>query len=248
MGAMLSPEEPVAVAVVAAIVGGDVPALKRLLDEHRGLAGERIGDDACSRTLLHVATDWPGHRPAVATTIGVLGSGGADPNARFAGTSHAETPLHWAASSDDVEALDALLDLGADLDADGGVMDGGTPLADARIFAQWNAARRLIERGATTTLDDEAAFGLLDRIEARFDDPAARPPSETVDQAFWYACHGGQRAAAEYLLEAGADLNRIAPWERLTPLDAAVRSSEQNGTHAEALIDWLRSAGATSAR
>jgi hypothetical protein len=35
---------------------------------------------------------------------------GAHINAPFIGK-HAETPLHWAASSDDVDALDALLTL-----------------------------------------------------------------------------------------------------------------------------------------
>jgi uncharacterized protein len=38
---------------------------------------------------------------------------------RSGGGSHDETPLHWAASSDDVEVLDALLDLRADIEAPG---------------------------------------------------------------------------------------------------------------------------------
>ena len=62
---------------------------------------------------------------------------GADVNARFTGP-HTETPLHWAASSDDVEALDALLDAGADIEGDGAVIGGGTPIADAVAFGQWN--------------------------------------------------------------------------------------------------------------
>lgn len=58
-----------------------------------------------SRTLLHVVTDWPGHYPNGAATVALLIAAGTDVNARFAGP-HTETPLHWAASSDDVEVLD----------------------------------------------------------------------------------------------------------------------------------------------
>ena len=107
-------ESPLAVAVAEAIHKGDVPSLKRLLDENPGLAAARLGDEGMSRALLHIATDWPGHFPNVAETIAALVEAGADVNARFRGP-HAETPLHWAASSNDVEALDALLDAGADI-------------------------------------------------------------------------------------------------------------------------------------
>ena len=72
----------------------------------------------------------------------------ADVNAHFTGP-HAETPLHWAASSDDVAVLEALIAVGADLDAEGSVIDGGAPLADAVAFGQWNAARRLVEDDLT---------------------------------------------------------------------------------------------------
>ena len=39
-----------------------------------------------------------------------------DPNAPMTGGGHAETPLHWAASRDDLDVADALLDAGADLE------------------------------------------------------------------------------------------------------------------------------------
>jgi uncharacterized protein len=58
-----------------------------------------------------------------------------------------------------------------------------------------------------------------------------------VTDAFWQACHGGQRAAADYLLERGAELNWIG-WNERTPLDIA---TEQN---ADELVEWLRSQGA----
>lgn len=240
----LAADDPLAVAVGAAIRGGDLATLRRLLSEHPGLAAARIVGDGVNggrgvRSLLHVATDWPGHYPGVATTIAELVAGGADVNARFLGT-HAETPLHSAASADDVEAIDALLDAGADIEARGAVIAGGTPLTDARAFKQWRAAERLLQRGAKTTLVDEATLGLLDRVTARF--ATAPPPgAEEVACAFWGACHGGRRDCAEYLLQQGAELNWLAPWEPLTPLDAASRSE------AHALAEWLRGRGARSA-
>ena len=80
-----------------------------------------------------------------------------------------ETPLHWAASSDDVAVLDDLLDGGADIEAPGAVFTGGTAMTDAVVFAQWSAARRLLERGATTTIWQAAALGLLDRVRTQAD-------------------------------------------------------------------------------
>jgi hypothetical protein len=235
-------EEPLAVAVVEAIHHGDVTTLERLLNENPGLATARLGDDdpdGMSRTLLHVATDWPGHFPNGAATVRALIEAGAEVSARFRGP-HVETPLHWAASSNDVEVLDALLDAGADIEAPGGVIGNGPPLADARAFGQWEAAHRLVERGARTTLQDAATLGLMDRVEVYFaGDP--RPPVDDVNRAFWGACHGGQQAAAEYLLDRGADLNWIPFWEKLTPLDTALRSE------ADELAEWLRSRGAKSA-
>lgn len=231
-------EEPLAVAVVEAIHTGDLSTLKRLLTEHPSLATARLGDDdpnGMSRTLLHVATDWPGHFPNGAATVAALVDAGADVNARFTGP-HTETPLHWAASSDDVEVLDALIDAGADIEAAGAVIGGGTPLADATAFGQWEAAHRLVEQGARTTPWQAAALGLMDRLEDYFAAVEPLTPGE-VSRIFWGACHGGQRHAAEYLLSRGATVNWIPPWEELTPLDAARRSG------ADELVEWLGGQG-----
>ena len=229
-------------AAVTAIHAGDLTALRRLLAESPWLATVRLGDDdpdGMSRTLLHVATDWPGHFPDIAATIATLVASGADVNARFRGP-HEETPLHWAASSDDIVALDALIDAGADIEAPGAVLGDGPPLADARGFKNWRAAFRLVERGARTTLVDAATLGLADRIEEHFAGHTP-PTSDEVDRAFWGACHGGREDAARYLLGRGADVNWIPPWENLTPLDAAAREN------AEDLVEWLRARGAQSA-
>lgn len=240
--AALDTEDPLAVAVVAAIHTGDVPALRALLAENPTLAGRRIGDDdpgGMSRTLLHVVTDWPGHFPNGAEVVRVLVEAGADVDARFRGP-HEETPLHWAASSDDVAVLDALLDLGADIEAPGAVIAGGAPLADARAFGNWAAALRLVERGARTTLTDAATLGLIDRVEAAFG-ATPGPTREEIDRAFWGACHGGRRDCAEYLLGRGANVSWIPDWEPLTPLDAAVRREAGD------LVAWLRERGGKAA-
>ena len=241
MNLFIHTNEPLALALVEAIHSGNLPGLKRLLAENPGLAQVRLGDNepgGMSRTLLHVATDWPGHFPNGADSVAVLIEAGAEVDARFSGP-HTETPLHWAASSDDVGVLDALLNAGADIEAPGAVIGGGSPLADATAFGQWEAARRLVERGARTTLWDAVTLGLMDRLESSF--TAKTPSPAEVADAFWGACHGGQRRPAEYLLARGADLNWLPGWERLTPLDAARRN------HFDKLVKWLRGLGAKSA-
>jgi uncharacterized protein len=239
----LPTDDPRAKAAVAAIHTGDISSLRRLLVAHPELATAQLGETpprGMSRTLLHVATDWPGHFPDVTVTIQVLVEAGADVNARFSGP-HTETPLHWAASSNDLAALDALLDAGADLEAPGSVLGGGPPLSDATGFAQWAAAHRLVARGAHTTIGDAAALGLHARLEEYFASGHPAPTSADVTRAFWGACHGGQRETAEYLLARGAELNWLPSWEDVTPLDAAERSG------ATAVAAWLRSLGARSA-
>src|SRR5215207_5586040 len=96
-------------------------------------------------------------------------------------------PWLATAHSNDVVVLDALLDAGADIEAPGAVLGGRTALADARGFGNLAAARRLVERGARTRLEDAAALGMLDRLEEALAGPT--PPSpEEVTHALWSAC------------------------------------------------------------
>lgn len=214
----LAADDPVAVAVVSAIHACNLSELERLLQGHPGLATARIVDaKGAARTLLHIVADWPGHFPNGRQTVSALIAAGADVNAPMIGP-HAETPLHWAASSNDVAVLDALLDSGADIEAPGAVFTGGSPMSDAVVFAQWHAARRLLERGARTTLWQAAALGLLDHVEECCSGQPA-PSTDEITNALWHACHGGQRRTAEYLLGRGANLNWIG-YEHRTPLQA----------------------------
>ena len=238
---MLAADDPLAVEATQLVQAGDLDRLAQLLTERPSLVAAHIGvcPDGMSRTLLHAATDWPGHFPNNPQVVQLLIDAGADVNARFTGP-HTETPLHWAASSDDVDVIDVLLDNGADIEAPGAVIAGGSPLADATAFGQWNAARRLIERGARSNMFESATLGLLDRIEPLFD--ADSPPTAgDVTGAFWGACHGGQLATAEYLLERGADHDWVSSWDATTPLDAARRSEASD------VVEWLLALGARSA-
>ena len=236
---LLPADDPRAVAATEAVQAGDLEALEEVLSADPWLAAARIGDWACYRTLLHAATDWPGHFPNGRAVVARLVTAGADVNAHSRFRSHAETPLHWAASSNDVAVLDAMLDAGADIEAEGAVLGGGTALADACGFGNWEAARRLVERGAHTRLSDAAALGLADRMQAIFaSEPAPNP--EVITSSFWAACHGGQRITAEYLLERGADINWIG-WDEKTPLDLVDEQSQPE------LAGWLRARGAKRA-
>lgn len=248
---LISATDQRAIAVVAAIRAGDVGRVEALLAQHPELVMACIVDKpnpACAtpsdgpgtgRTLLHIATDWPGHFPNGPVIVRLLVGAGADVNARGIGGS-GETPLHWAASSDDVPVLDALLDAGADIEAVGAVIAGGTAMADATAFGNWHAARRLVERGARTNIWESAVLGLIDRVEAAVASESP-PDAQLITEAFWGACHGGQRQTAELLLGLGADRNWVSSWDGLTPFDAAVRSE------ADDLAEWLADIGAEPA-
>lgn len=214
-----------------AIRTGDVASLNTLLKTYPELSSCYIGDATEARSLLHILADWPGNRPNSCETARTLITAGADVNASFIGKAHSETPLHWAASNNDVALIDTLLDHGADIDAEGGVIDR-TALADARAFLQLEAAHRLIARGASTTLQDLATLGILDQVMSHYKE--SRPAEHETDCALWNACHGGQLATAKFLHEMGGNCHFVPPWDDVTPLGAAERSSATD------VVEWLR--------
>ena len=169
----------------------------------------------------------------------MLAAAGADVNAPAVAMWHREAPLHWAASSDDVALIDALLDAGAEIERDGSSIDGGPPLSCAVGYGQWAAARRLAERGARTQLWHEAALGMLPELMRRFEDAPALSADE-LSGALWNACHGGQLATAQYLAGRGADPNWVTPWSGQTALDIAEKAERSD------VAAWLRATGVLS--
>src|SRR6516165_261060 len=101
---------------ITAIQAGDLAKLQRLLADNPSLAASRLGGIAKGRTPLHVVADWPGYFPNGPQVVRMLIEAGADPNARDPDKPKSETPLHWAASNDDVDVASALIDGGADVE------------------------------------------------------------------------------------------------------------------------------------
>ena len=171
--------------------------------------------------------------------VATLIRAGADPSAPVERSWHAETPLHWAASSDDVEVARALIDGGADIEAAGASVAGGAPLDDAVGYGCWQVARLLVGHGVRVDrLWHAAALGMTSRVDELI--AAAQPGRQQLTDAFWQACHGGQRRMAEHLLALGADLNGTPSWGANTALDVA----DSLDTGRQALVEWLRSRGA----
>jgi uncharacterized protein len=115
--------DPVAVELTSAIHGGDLDALRRILAERSELACARmIGRNGMAggwRTPLHADTDWPGYFPAAPAAVAVLLEAGADPKDDTGGDCP-ETPLHGAASTDDVDVAVVPIENGAELETPGG--------------------------------------------------------------------------------------------------------------------------------
>jgi ankyrin repeat protein len=220
--------------LILAIREGAVATVSRIISERPELASASLAI-AKGRTPLHIATDWPGYFPFAPDIVRVLLASGADVNERGPG-SKAETPLHWAASTDDVDVAAVLIEGGADLEAPDGSI--GTPLDNAIGYGCWQVARLLVARGARVNkLWHAAALGLL----ARTAELVSNAGQDQVNQAFWHACAGGQRRTAELLLERGADIGWRPDYAGEATLLEVVTGPS---TRHDLLATWLRDNGA----
>jgi ankyrin repeat protein len=238
---MAATEEHIGLELALAIRAGELRRIGELLDAHPGLAAKPIAV-LRSRTPLMVVADWPGFFPNGPQIVRLLVAAGADPNATGnAKKAAAEGPLHWAASSDDVDVAEALIDAGADIEAQGSSIAGGAPLENAVGYGCWHVARLLVVRGAHVPhFWQAAALGLTERVE-EFLAGSPAPTEAEINHAFWQACHGGQRRMAELLLARGADINWTPDYAEETPLQIAGSTDTCRGI----LSDWLRERGAT---
>ena len=239
MSDVIPDSHPVAVELLLAVRGGDVGTVKRLLSEHPGLPGWRIGKPDGFRTPLHMVADWPGYFPRGPEIARLLIAAGADPSGPDA-QGPSETPLHWAASSDDVAVAAVLIDGGADIEAPSAGPIAGPPLVNAVAYGCWQVAQLLVARGARIgSLWQAAALGDQARVDEFLSaDPA--PSQQDLDEAFWQACHGGQRRMAEYLLDRGAHIDATPDYSDTPP----VRVAGEPDTMRSALVTWLKERGA----
>ena len=130
----LRSDDPLAIELVAALKEGDVERLSHLLAAEPDLAACVVRDEkGGGRTPLHLFADWPGQIPNAVVIVQVLKRHGADLDAATVDMWHHETPLHWAASNDDVMLIDALLDAGADLERGGSSIDGSPFVLRGRL-------------------------------------------------------------------------------------------------------------------
>lgn len=142
------------------------------------------------------------------------------------------TPLHYAVMSGDVQAVDTLLERGADIDAIES-SHGLTPLGYAAVFPNQkrDVAMHLIERGARVDVFSAAALGLKDEVERLVSqDPnlvhTRLSAADWQMQPLHVAAWRGHKDVVRALLDHGADAN--ATDDIGTPLDRA-----EEGGHPE---------------
>jgi ankyrin repeat protein len=222
---------------------GDRARLEALLDADPSLVAARVERDGghyCGyfhrATLLHHVPGNPAIRPLPPETVELatllLDRGAAVDAVTAPGPAQPHdigwTPLGLAATSADARdagvqraLIDLFLARGADIDA-----RNGGPLMGALYYGEADAAAMLVDRGAHVDLPAAAGLGRIDLMERLVVDRAPhvlvhysmcveRPRSraEVLALALTYAAMGGHTAAVAWLLDAGAGVNAVAPFD-----------------------------------
>ncbi|KAJ5380590.1 uncharacterized protein N7496_003018 [Penicillium cataractarum] len=136
------------------------------------------------------------------------------------------TPLHWACFFRNMAAMDALLSLGANINACYHGLDASsTPLALTAYFGEPEIARYLISHGADGTLLDSMGRNTLHAITKYFPDRHGYLPYHWhywIRHGPWEQHLTNMTDLVQVLIEAGADINaKDKGYPPLTPIAAA---------------------------
>jgi ankyrin repeat protein len=150
-----------------------------------------------------------------------------DLNRRMDDTNHGRRPLHLAIVKQQPASLAALLELGADTEAEDNA--GLTPLDQAALSGADEMVSSLIEHGAEVRLPAAIALGSTADIErALRTDPDALKPGKRWGTLIVRASEQSRGDVVERLIRAGADVNvrdstttSVDHTEGYTPLHAA---------------------------
>ena len=222
--------------LVAAIHSGDIDAVQRIVSGTPELVRAPLGGRFKTRTALHVVADWPGYFPngpeivrssSLRAPTPTTATPSRVPRRRCTGRPAATTPTSPPRSSTAAPTSKSRTDRSARLSTMPSDTAAGMSPASWSPAAPGSTSCGMPARSACSTASRSCST------------PRTRR-TEEVSQAFWHACAGGQRRAAERLLAAGADLNWEPDYAVGTPLDTAAGL----GTRQENVIGWLRDRGA----
>jgi len=184
-----SPPNPAPRITTCLLIGGTVLASTRARSGVQSCAGPMAESAHMASKNLRHPCDATTFRPPL-----VSDRQGRQPSRLLQGLSHPSRPTGNPSTTDRAHRTAAA------------TRERTEPRSVASRAPTGKAARLLVARGARVDkLWHASALGMLDRLEELLD--TAKPTTQEVSQAFWHACAGGQRRAAERLLAAGADLS-----------------------------------------
>lgn len=210
-------------AAVDAVVAGDEPGLRQLLQTHPEMIEVR-SPRSHHATLLHYVgangvEGWRQRTPVNAVAIAeLLLSAGAEVDAladMYGGSTTlglVATSIHPLQAGLQNDLIDVLLDRGAAIDLPGTAGRGRSIVNGCLANGRPGAAEYLAQRGARLDLEGAAGVGRLDLVRNYFEDDGRLKNGAAVEQAksgFQWACEYGRTSVVSFLLQQGVALNEL---------------------------------------
>jgi ankyrin repeat protein len=208
-------------AAADAIVNGDAQTLRRLLDAYPELARQRSTRGHHSALLHYISANGVEDfrqktPPNIVEIANLLLDAGAEVDAEsdaYGGGCTAlglvATSIHPAAAGVQIPLLRTLLDRGARFDQPSAGGNSQSIVHACVANGQPVAAKFFADLGAPVDLESAAVLGRLDLLRTYLDESDTalpHPDRKQMESAFLYACGAGSVAAADFLLDRGADL------------------------------------------